>query len=59
MFPFVLHGEISWSAWQLEPTIIGAALVVLGVYVYGLSKEPSFDLPRALLFLAGTLSMLT
>ena len=57
----VLHGahEFSLSAWHLEPSVLGAAMIVIGLYVYAANRPDSgIDGRRVLLFTLGTASML-
>jgi cytochrome c oxidase assembly factor CtaG len=54
----LLHGNVSWGAWSLEPTVLGGALVVLGIYLLGLSREQSVAPLRPVLFLTGASAML-
>lgn len=59
-YPFVLHAghEVSLRAWQFEPTVIGGAFIVLGLYMYGVATTPgAADLRRAVLFSLGALVM--
>lgn len=49
----LLHSghDVSLRAWHLEPTILAGALIVIGLYVYGVSSTPgAFDARRAVLF---------
>src|SRR5687768_3745264 len=57
----VLHGahDFSWSAWHLEPSVFGAALIVVGIYIYAANRPGSgIDLKRVLLFAIGAGSMI-
>jgi putative membrane protein len=54
----VLHTahDLTWRSWHLEPTIVAGALIVLGLYFYGLRVTAgAFDAWRVLLFLLGSL----
>jgi putative membrane protein len=46
-----------WDAWHLEPTVVGGALIVIGLYVYALTLEPALDWRRVALFAAGALTI--
>ena len=42
MLPLLHTGHsVTWSAWQLEPTVIVGALIVGGAYVYALASRPA------------------
>jgi cytochrome c oxidase assembly factor CtaG len=48
--------DVSWGSWFFEPTILGGALVVVGLYYWGVFSLPgSVDWRRAALFTAGSL----
>lgn len=54
--PPVLHSghPVTWSAWHFEPTAVGIAFVVLGLYVAGLRHAGApFEAWRPAAFLAG------
>ena len=56
----VLHGahEFSLSAWHLEPSVLGALLIVVGLYIYAANRPDSgIDLRRVLFFTLGAGSM--
>ena len=35
--------SFGWGAWHIEPTIIGGALIVIGLYVYGIDRLRQAD----------------
>jgi cytochrome c oxidase assembly factor CtaG len=52
--------SFGWGAWHIEPTIIGGALIVIGLYVYGIDRlrkaDPAYEVPwrQIGLFAAGS-----
>jgi cytochrome c oxidase assembly factor CtaG len=55
MPPFLHSGHaVTWNAWHLEPSIIGGAFVVAGLYAYSLQFARGFEWWRPALFAAGS-----
>jgi len=51
--------DLTSGAWHLEPSVLGIAIVIFGVYVYAVSLEPEpFPWRRIGFFIAGSLAML-
>jgi putative membrane protein len=49
--------RFSWDAWHLEPSVVGGALIVIGLYAYALTLEPKVEWRRVLLFATGAAVM--
>ncbi|HLF71251.1 MAG TPA: cytochrome c oxidase assembly protein [Dehalococcoidia bacterium] len=58
--PLLLHAghSVSLSAWDLHPSVIGIALIVIGLYMYTASKaEAGFEARRIPFFVLGFAAM--
>lgn len=54
MLPLLHAGHnVTWTAWYFEPSAIGLALVILGLYIYASSRSGPPETKRLLFFLAG------
>ena len=55
----LLHGghNVSWTAWQLEPTVVAGAFIVAGLYLYVAMRTASFRWSKAVLFYTGSTVM--
>jgi putative membrane protein len=55
----LLHaGPVTWSNWNLAPSILGVALIVIGLYIYSASKsDEGFEAKRIPFFALGFLAI--
>lgn len=55
----LLHaGPVTWSHWNFAPSIVGVALIVIGLYMYSASKsDEGFEAKRIPFFILGFLAM--
>jgi cytochrome c oxidase assembly factor CtaG len=53
----LLHSghPVTWSAWHFEPTVIGIAVIVVGLYIYGLKFAGQVEWWRPACFFGGSL----